>query len=319
MMRWSPSTSCEYCSVGKNSTPLVCDVARNCPELNESVAFPGTCCETASKHSMFPDDAFSCEHNPTVFSDVHRKTPASAEHHEDECMSQEDILNDRCDTNSDPTEDESPMDQTRRKQLLACWGLVDLRIFGSVFFGFQPWTVAFFPCLGSPVFNFPFVQNRTKCFNTYRRYNIFCQQILPKFFQRPSLKSTAQKVWRAFCSLCDKGRVILCKLCRTTRTRFWFQRCHSSFIKFLDNSSNMMFRVMNQCRNDRYIITLLVGQHHLGAVDFDAICAASQDSLNSLTLIHFELAYAETHNLPPCKNLVVSLHNIGIPVHKILN
>lgn len=118
MMHWSESRSYEYCFGGRTAALPFCGAARNCPELNESAAVLDTCCEAVSKHSMFPGDAFSCGHNPTAFSDAHRKTPASAELHEDEYMSQAAVLDGRCDTNPAPVVVESPMGQTRRKQLL---------------------------------------------------------------------------------------------------------------------------------------------------------------------------------------------------------
>src|SRR4030043_298460 len=318
MMHWSLSRSYEYCFGGRTAALPFCGVARNCPELSESAAVSDTFCEAVSKHSMFPGAAFSCEYNPTVFSDAHRKTPASAERHEDEYMSQADALDGRCDTSPAPAAGESPMGQTRRKRLLGRWTQPCLHTCGSVFFTLKLRVVAFFPRLGSSELDFPFVQNSTKCFNTYRGCNLFCHEVLSQFLQRPSFERAAQKVRRAFCSFCNKSFVIFGKLCRTARTRLWLQSCHSLFIKFLDDGSNMMLRVINQLRNGRDFIALFRGQYHLGTTDFDTISAASQYSLNPLTFIHFKFAYVETHNSPPCKYLIVSLHNIGIHTRKIL-
>jgi len=81
MKHWSVSKSCEYCSVGKTSEPSVCGAARNCPISNECVDFSDTSSLKASTLPELPGVVCEDEHNPTAFSDEHRKMPASAERH----------------------------------------------------------------------------------------------------------------------------------------------------------------------------------------------------------------------------------------------
>ena len=85
----------------------------------------------------------------------------------------------------------------------------------------------------------------------------------------------------------------------------------ASLIELFDDSADVMFRVMNQFRDSRSFVTLFGSQHHLCSANLDAISTASQNSLNLLAFTHPEFAYAETHNSPPCEDLVVSLCNIG--------
>lgn len=79
-----------------------------------------------------------------------------------------------------------------------------------------------------------------------------------------------------------------------------------------------MFGIVNQFGNGRHFITLFRSKYHLSTTDFNPAGAASQNSLNFLTFVHFKFGYIETHNSPPCKILVVSLRNIGIPIQKNL-
>jgi hypothetical protein len=56
----------------------------------------------------------------------------------------------------------------------------------------------------------------------------------------------------------------------------------------------------------------------LCSADFNTIGTASDNSLNRLPFIHSKFAYVETHNSPPCENLVASLPSIGIAAEKTL-
>ena len=115
MKHWSESISYEYCSVGKTSAPSVCGVVRNCPVSNECVDFSDTFSLKTSMLPGFPDVSCEDEHNPTAFSDEHRKMPASAEHHEDGYMSQAAFSGDMYDTIPFQVVAEFPEGRIRRK------------------------------------------------------------------------------------------------------------------------------------------------------------------------------------------------------------
>jgi len=316
MMHWSVSRSCEYCSVGKTSEPPVCGAARNCPRSNECVDFSDTFSLKASTLPGSPDVFCEYEHNPTAFSDGHRKMPASAEHREGGDRWQANVSDGLYGSRFVPVEDVSPEGRTRRKILSGHWMQTCLHTCGLVFFRLKPMIIAFLPRFGASEPDLSFVQNSSKSFNTDRGNNLFCHQIFTQLFQRPAFERTAQKVWRALGSFSNESLVIFGKLCWTARARLWLQSTKASLINFLDNCTNMMFRVMNQLRDCWRFIALFGSQHHLCSADFNTIGTASQNSLNLLAFIHFKFAYVETHNSPPCKNLVVSLCNIGIAVGK---
>jgi len=318
MKHWSVSRSYEYCSVGKTSAPSVCSVARNCPVSNECVDFSDIFPLKTSMLPGFPDVFCEDGHNPTVFSDEHRKMPASAEHREGGDKWQANVSDGLYGSSFVPVEDVSPEGRTRRKISSGHWMRACLHTCGLVFFRLKPRIITFFPRFGASEPDFSFVQNGAKSFNADRGNNLFCHQIFTQLFQRPAFERTAQKVRRALGGVCDKSPVIFSKFCRSARTKLWLQSFKASLIKLLDNCTNMMFRVMNQFRDCWRFIALFGSQYHLCPADFNTIGTASQDSLNLLAFIHFKFAYVETHNSPPCKNLVVSLRNIGIPIGKIL-
>jgi hypothetical protein len=318
MKHWSASRSYECCSCGKAAIHLTCRAAKNCPVSNESADLPDTCCEEVSRHSILPYDAFPCVHNPTASSDAHRKTPASAEHREADDKWRANIPDDLYGSRLDPVEDVSPEDRTRRKILSGHWMRACLHICGLLFFDLKSRIVALFLgfCTSEP--DLFFMQNSAKSFNADRADNLFSHQIFTQFFQRPAFEWAAQKVRRALGRLCDESLVILGKFRWSTGTRLRFQCLKAAFIEFLNNSANVMFGIMNKFCDGRHFIALFRGQDHLCPADFDAACTATQYSLNSLTLIHPESTYVETHSSPPRNNLVVSLHIIGIQMGKML-
>jgi hypothetical protein len=256
MKHWSLSISYEYCSVGNTSAPSLCGVARNCPRSNECVDFSDTFSPKASTLPELPDVFCEDEHNPKVFSGEHRKMPTSAEHHKGGDRLQANVLDGLCGNSSVRVEGVSPEGRTRRKILSAHWMLAGLRTCGLVFFRLKPRVVAFFPRFGAPELDFFLMKNRPKRFNTDRGNNLFLDEILQQFFQRPAFVRTAQKVRRTFGCFRDKSLVIFGKLRRPAGTRLWFQSPKATFIKFLDNCTNMMFRVMNQFCDCRGFIAL---------------------------------------------------------------
>jgi hypothetical protein len=268
---------------------------------------------------VLPDAVCVDEHNPTVFSDEHRKKPASAAPREDGYMLQEVFSDGPYGNSFVRPEAVSPEARTRRTILLGRWTQAGLRTCESVFFRLELRVVAFFPGFGASEPDFFLMQDCSKRFNTNRANNLLFDKVLTKFFQRPSLKRAAQEVGRTFGSFGNESLVIFGKLCRSAGTWLGFQRLKAAFIKFCNNCSDMMFGVMNQFCDSRHFIALFGSQNHLCPSDFDTIRTAAKDLLNSSAFIHFKFAYVETHNLPPCKNLIVSLRNIGIPIGKNLN
>ena len=121
MKHWSVSISYEYCSVGKTSALSVFGAARNCPGSNECVDFSDTFPLKASTLPRLPDVFCENEHNPTAFSDEHRKTPASAEHREGGDRWQVNVSDGLYGSSFVPVEDVSPEGRTRRKILSGHW------------------------------------------------------------------------------------------------------------------------------------------------------------------------------------------------------
>jgi hypothetical protein len=316
MKHWSASRSCEYCSVGKTSEPPVCGAARNCPISNECVDFSDIFFLKASTLPGPLGVVCENEHNPTAFSDGHRKKPASAGDHEDADRWLASVSDDLYGNSFVPVEDESLKGRTRRKILSGHWTRACLHTCESVFFGLKPWIIAFFPRFSASEPDFSLVQNAAKSFNADRGNNLFCHQILTQLLQRPAYERAAQKVWGAFGGLCDKSPVIFSKLRRPTRTWLWFQSLKAIFVEFFDNSTDMMFGVMDQFRDGWRFIALFGRQDYLGPADFNATGTASQNTLNLLAFIHSKFTYVETHSIPPCNNVVASLCNIGIVMGK---
>lgn len=183
MTHWSVSRSYEYCSVGKSSTPSVCGEARNCPGSNECVDFSGTFSLKTSTLPGLPDVFCENEHNPTVFSDEHRKMPASAEHREGGDRWQANVSDGPYGSRFVPVEDVSPEGRTRRKISSGHWMRTCLHTCGLVFFRLKPRIIALFPRFGASEPDFSFMQNGAKSFNTDRRNNLFCHQIFTQLFQ----------------------------------------------------------------------------------------------------------------------------------------
>jgi hypothetical protein len=325
MKRWSASRSCEYCSDSNTPKPSACGAVKNCPESNVSADALDTVCEAASTYRALPDVFCVLERIPIVFSDVHRKTPSSDEHREVGYTLQATVWDGRCDTNPAPAQDESLKDQTRRKILSGRWRRVGLHICESVFFRFELRIVAFLPCLGSPESDFSFMQNRAKSLDTDRGNDSFGHQILTQFFKRPAFERAAQKVWRAFGCLGDKGLVIFGKFCRATRPRFLIQCFKAVPIKFLDDCTNMMFGVMNQFCDSRHFIALIGGENHLSSTNFDPAGASTQNPLNSLAFVHAEVSGIQTHKKSLSMKstfqlfLRVCLYNTELCIAQLLN
>ena len=319
MMHWSLSRSNEYCSCDNTATPLPCDAAKSCPISNVYAAFPDTVSVKALMLPVLPDVVCANEYSPKAFSDEHRKKQASAERHEDAYMLQEVFSDGPYGNSFVRLVDVSPEGRTRRMIPLGRWMQAGLHTCESVFFRLKLRIVAFFPGFSASEPDFFLMQNCSKRFNTDRANNLFFDKIFPKFFQRPSLKRAAQKVGRTFGSFGNERLVVFGKLRRSAGTRLWFQRLKAAFIKFCNNCTDMMFGVMDQFCDSRHFIALFGSQDHLCPPDFDTICTAAKDLLNSSAFIHFKFAYVETHNLPPCKSLIVSLRNIGINIVKNLN
>ena len=317
MKHWSVSISYEYCSVGKTSAPSVCGAARNCPGSNERVGFSGTFSLKASTLPGLPDVFCGNEHNPTAFSGEHRKMPASAEHREGGDRWQANVSDGPYGSRFVPVEGVFPEGRTRRKILSGHWMRACLHTCGLVFFRLKPRIIAFFPRFGASEPDLSFVQNGAKSLDTDRGNNLFCRQIFTQLFQRPAFERTAQKIGWAFRCFRNKSLVVFGKFCRTPRTGPGLQCPKAPLIKLLDNCTNMMLGVMNQLGDGRRFIALFGSQNHLCPADFNTTGTPTENSLNLLTFIHFKFAYVETHNSPPCKNLVASLRNIGIPIGKI--
>jgi hypothetical protein len=316
------SKSNGYYSADKTGAPSTCGAARSCPESNVFVDSSGSCLLKASVLPKIPDAFFVDGHNPIIFCDAHRKTPASAERHAGVYRLPEAVSDDSYDTIPTPVEAEFPSGQIRRMRQSGRWARGHLCIFESVFFRAKTRIVAFLPRLGSPQPNLVFVQNPAKCFDADRENNLFAYKILPQLFQRPSLKRTAQKVGRTFCGLSDKSLIILGKLRRPAAVGLWFQRLKAGLVEFLNNGSNVMPGVMNKFCDGGDFITLIGSENYLGTPDFNPACAAAKDSLNLLSFPDSKVSCIQTHKkslsilwLFPC----VCLYNTDLRRAQVLN
>jgi len=166
MKHWSVSISYEYCSVGKTSAPLVCGVVRNCPISNECVVFLDTFSLKVSMLLGLPGVFCEDGHNPTAFSDEHRKMPASAEHREGGDKWQANVSDGLYGSRFVPVEDVFPEGRTRRKIQSVHWMRACLHTCGLVFFRLKPRIIAFFPRFSASEPDFFLVQNGAKSFNT---------------------------------------------------------------------------------------------------------------------------------------------------------
>jgi len=320
-MRWSVSKSDEYCSDGNTSALLLCGAVRSCPVSNEFVVSSDTSSVNILMLPETPDVFCVAEHNPTAFSGVHRKMPANAEHHADEYMLQEAVLDGLYGNKFVPAEDEFPTGQTRRMKLSDHFLRAGLYICESVFFRLKSWVVAFFPRFDSSESDLFLVQNTAKRLKTDRRNNFFFNQIFSKFFKRPAFERTIQKVGRTFCSFSDKSFIIFRKFRGTSRLRFRFQRFKTAVIKFFDDSSDVMFGVMNQLCDCRHFIALIGSKYHLSTPDFNTACAATQYSLNLLTFTDSKVSGIQTHKKSLSNEyfLRVCLYNTILCIAQVLN
>jgi len=325
MMHWSVSRSDEYCSCDNTATPLPCDAARSCPKSDEFADLWDTFSLKASILQGIPDGVCGAEHNPTVFSRVHRKKLASAERHADAYRLQAAVSDGLFRTKPALAGVEFPAGQIRRMKLLDRWLRAGLHTGESVFFSLKLRIVAFFPCFGSSKLDLFLMQNTAKRFKTDRRNDLFGNKIRPQFFQGPSLKRTAQKVRRTLGRFGDKGFVILGKFLRPARSRLGFQSFKAAFVKVFDNRSNMVFGIMNQLRNGRHFIALIGSQHHLGTANFDTAGTAAKYPLNLLALADIEVSGIQTHkkSLSMRNNieffLRVCVYNTHLCIAQVLN
>lgn len=243
-MHWSAYKLDEYCSDDNSSALLLCGAARNCPISNGFADFSNIFFANILMLPEIPDAFCEAEHNPIIFFDEHRKTPANAGHHGYEYKLQGAVLNGLCGNRFVLAEGEFPVDQTRRMKL---WGhclRAGLHICESVFFRLKFWVVAFFPRLDASEFDFFLVKDPTKRLKTDRRNNLFFNQILPEFFKRPAFERTIQKVRWTFCRFGDKSFIIFRKFSGTSGLRFWLQCFKTAVIEFFNDGSDVMFGVV---------------------------------------------------------------------------
>ncbi len=228
-------------------------------------------------------------------------------------------------TNPVRIEDGFPRARIRRMRWSGHWMQAGSRICESVFFRFKLWIVAFFPGFCPPKFDFVAMQNRPKRLNTDRRNDLFLNKIFTKFFKRPSLEVTAEKVGQALSSFGNESSVIFGKLCRSARTRFWFQRLKTVLVEFFDDSSDMMFGIVNKFGDVMNLITLIGSKHHLPAANFDTTGTAAKDPLNCLAFADTEVSGIQTHkkSLSMRNNielfLRVCLYNTHLCIAQVLN
>ena len=229
MTHWSVSRSNECCSFDNTVRPWLCGVGRSCLKSDGFADFGDTSSSRASIRREIPDAVCGLEHNPTAFSDEHRKMPASAEHREGGDRWQANVSDGLYGSRFVPVEGVSPEGRTRRKILSGHWMRACLHTCGLVFFSLKPWIIALFPRFGASEPDFSFVQNSSKSFNTDRGNNLFCNQIFTQLFQRPAFERTAQKVRRALGSFRNESLVIFGKLRRPARTWLWLQSTNPSY------------------------------------------------------------------------------------------
>jgi len=322
MRRLSASKSNGCCFAGRTEAHLVFGAARSCPESNVFVDSSSSCLLKASTLPKIPDAFFVDGHNPIIFCDAHRKTPASAERHAGVYRLPEAVSDDSYDTIPTPVEAEFPSGQIRRMRQSGRWMLVCLCICELVFFRAKTRVIAFLPCLGSSQPDLVFMQNPAKRFDADRGNNLFPNKILSQFLQRPSLKRAAQKIGRTFCGLSDKRLVILGKLRWPAAVGLWFQCLKAGLVEFPDNGPNVMLGVMNKFCDGGDFITLIGGENYLGTPNFNPACAAAKDSLNFLSFPYTEVSCIQTHKkslsilwLFPC----VCLYNTDLRRAQVLN
>jgi len=294
-MRWLASRSNEYCLYGNTVALFPCGVARNCPKSNEFAAVWDTSFVEASTLRGTPDVVCGAAYSPIAFSCGHRKMPANAAHPEFGYTWPAAVSDGRFRTKPAPVEAGFPTGQTRRRRSWARWPQVGLRTCESVFFRRQPRVVAFFPCFRASKLDFFLMQNAAKCFNADLRDDLFGNEILPQFFQRPSLKWTAQKVRRTFCRFSDKGLVILGEFIWSARSRLRVQRFKTAFVKIFDNRPNMMFGIVDQFGNRGHFVSLIGGQHHLGTANLNSTGTAAENPLDLLSFANTKVSGIQTH------------------------
>lgn len=322
MRHWSASKSDEYCFFGKISTPSAYGAARNYPKSDVFADSSDNCFLKASTLQEIPDVSCVAGHNPRAFCDAHRKRPSSAERHKDEYRLQEAVLGGLYDTIQFPVEAEFPSGRIHRMRQSGRWMRACLYICESVFFRAKTRIITFLPRLGSPQSDFVFMQNPAKRFDADRGNNLFGNKIFSQFFQRPSLKRTAQKVRRTFSSLGDKCLVVLGKLCRPAAVGLWLQCLKADIVEFLYNGPNVVLGIMDEFCDSWDSITLIGGENHLGTPDFNTAGAAAKDSLNLLSFPDTEVSCIQTHKkslsilwLFPC----VCLYNTDLSRAQVLN
>ena len=325
MRHWSVSRSGEYCSFDNTAIPLPCDGVRSCPGSNGFADFSDTSSLKALILRGIPDAACENEHNPTAFSCAHRKKPASAEHHVGVYTLQEVFSGDPYDNRLVPAEDESPVGRIRRMRSSGHWMRAGLHICESVFFRLKLRIVAFFPCFDPSKLDLFVMQDASKRFNADRRNDFFSDEILSKFFQRPTFKRATQQVWRAFSCFCNKCLVVFSKFIRPARSWFCPQGLKAMFVKIFDNRPNVMFRIVNKLCDSRYFIALIGSQYNLGTANLDTTGTAAKYSLNLLSFTNAEVSCVQTHkkSLSMGNNielfLRVCLYNTELCIAQVLN
>ena len=196
MKHWSASISYECCSVGKTSAPSACGVVKSCPISNGFADLPDTSSSKTLTPPNTPDAFCKDEHNPTVFSGAHRKTPASAEHREAGYMLQEVVSDGLFGSRFVRVEDVSPEGRTRRRILSGHWMRTGLHICGLVFFRLKPRIIAFFPRFGASKFDLLFSQDGSEGFHADRGKHLFLDQVIRQLRQRPAGKRLPQQLQR---------------------------------------------------------------------------------------------------------------------------
>lgn len=294
-MHWLVSRLNEYCSCGSTAVPSPCGAARSCPKSDGYAALWDTSFVEISILRETPDGVCEAAKSPIAFSCEHRKRPASAAPRGVGYRWPAVVSDDLFRTRLVPAEAVFPKDRIRRR---ISWGhslRAGLQTCESVFFRLKLRVVALFPCFRASKFDFFLMQNAAKRFNTDLGNDLFDKKILPQFFQRPTLKRTAQKVRRTLGCFSDKGFVVLGEFIRSARSRLRLQRFKAAVVKVLDNRPDMMLGIMNQVGNRGHFIALIGGEYHLSTADLNPAGTAAENPLNLLSFADTEVSGIQTH------------------------
>lgn len=295
MMRWLASRSSEYCFCDNTALPSLCGAARSCPESGEYAAPGDTSSVRTSMWPRTPDAVCGVAYSPTAFSGAHRKRPASAAPREFGYMLPAAVWGGRYDTRPGQPAAGFPRGQTRRRIPWDHWRRVDSHIGELLFFRLEPGVIAFFPGLRPSKFNLFLMKNPANGFQADRTDHFLPDQVFPQLFQRPAFKRAAQQIRRTFGGLRNKGLVIFGKFFRSAGAGLGFQGLKTTGIEFLNNGSNVVFRIVNQLCNRRDFIALIRSQYHLSTPSLDAAGTATHNPLNLLTFGHRKVSGVQTH------------------------